>query len=196
MIIFPQAIFLLHPWSEVLPLHIPFGDYSGAALRREPVDLVQLAVLVVDDFADAQRAGRLRLQVQGQPLPVAGDLDALGIALRNLIDNALRHGGEAATVTVRVADQRLSVADDGPGVPADQLPRLGQPFERAAAASGVAGSGLGLALVATIARQSGARLTLQSPRPDGPGFLATLAFGDAGAGHGGASDARPRSAAP
>lgn len=153
---------------------------SGAALRREPVDLAQLATLVLDDFADAQRAGRLRLLVQGRPQPVAGDLDALGIALRNLIDNALRHGGDRAAVSVRVGDGVLAVEDDGPGVPADRLARLGRPFERAAPARGVPGSGLGLALVATIARQSGARLQLQSPRAEGRGFAATLRFATGG----------------
>jgi len=164
---------------------------SGAALRRAPVDLAQLAALVADDFPDARRGGRLRLQVQGRPPPVAGDLDTLGIALRNLIDNALHHGGGQATVTVRVDAGRLQVADDGPGVPAEQLARLGRPFERANPERGVPGHGLGLALVATIARQSGARLTLQSPRPDGPGFVATLDFGAGPADGGGPGPAPP-----
>ena len=71
---------------------------SGVALQHAAVDLVQLALLVADDFAEAQRSGRLLLQVDAQPLPVQGDIDALGIALRNLIDNALKHGGNEALV--------------------------------------------------------------------------------------------------
>ncbi|MDO9285530.1 MAG: ATP-binding protein [Aquabacterium sp.] len=153
---------------------------SGVALRREPVDLVQLAVLVVDDFSKAQRSGRLQLRVLGLPTPVQGDIDALGIALRNLIDNALRHGGDTARVTVRVQGQSISVEDDGPGVPPDELPVLVRKFQRGEAGRGVAGSGLGLALVQAIAQQSGARLVLQSPVADGHGFGASLQF-DAGA---------------
>jgi len=62
---------------------------SGVALQRAPVDLVQPAVLVVDEFTEASRSGQLQLQVRGASGPVSGDVDALGIALRNLIDNAL-----------------------------------------------------------------------------------------------------------
>lgn len=148
---------------------------SGVALKREPVDLAQLARLVADEFAEARPGGRLAVEID-QAGTVAGDVDALGIALRNLIDNALKHGGPATRVVVRAGAQSLTVLDDGPGVPADTLPRLVRPFERGASAA--EGSGLGLAMVDTIARQSGARLELRSPRGDGlPGFEATLRFG-------------------
>ena len=149
---------------------------SGAALNHAPVDLVQLAVLVADDFGEAQRRGRLQLQVNGQPLPVQGDIDALGIALRNLIDNALKHGGDDATVTVYITGQRLQVVDDGPGVPPHQVAGLVRKFERGSSGAAVSGSGLGLSLVDTIARQSGARLVLASPVAQGNGFSASIWF--------------------
>lgn len=149
---------------------------AGVTLRREPVDLAALVLLVADDFAEAQRAGRLQLAVRDIPATVAGDIDALGIALRNLIDNALKHGGAAATVTVRLDGAEISVEDDGPGVPAARLAALRQPFARDAGAT-AEGSGLGLALVEAIARQSGAQLLLRSPLlADGRGFAATLRF--------------------
>ncbi|EWS61814.1 Osmolarity sensor protein EnvZ [Methylibium sp. T29-B] len=70
----------------------------------------------------------------------------------------------------------ISVRDDGPGVPPDSLTRLVRPFERGASAA--EGSGLGLAMVETIARQSGAQLELRSPVAGGHGFEATLRFAD------------------
>jgi len=149
---------------------------SGVALQHAPVDLVQLALLVADDFAEAQRSGRLLLQVDARPLPVQADIDALGIALRNLIDNALKHGGENARVTVHIDGQTLRVDDDGPGVAADRVAGLVRKFERGSASFAVTGSGLGLSLVDTIARQSGARLVLTSPLADGHGFSACLRF--------------------
>ena len=149
---------------------------SGVALQRGTVDLVQLAVLVADDFTDAQRSGRLSLQVLGQPTPVQGDIDALGIALRNLIDNALKFGGDDVHVTVRVEGQSLQVDDDGPGVPPERLAGLVKRFDRGGDRQALVGSGLGLAMVDTIARQSGARLVLTSPLADGHGFRATLQF--------------------
>ena len=163
---------------------------SGGALQREPVDLVQLAVLVVDDYSEAQRSGRLRLQVRGQPVSVQGDIDALGIALRNLIDNALKHGGDTAAVTVRVMGQSLGVEDDGPGVPTHLLDSLLGKFERGPGRLAVDGAGLGLAMVNTIAQQSGARLLLQSPLASGHGFGATLLFGPAATSAGTSPDTR------
>jgi len=166
---------------------------SGVALRREPVDLAQLATLVADDFAAAQRSGRLRLLLPSQaaaapepvPVPVMGDIDALGIALRNLIDNALKHGGEHALVTVTVQDRCLSVEDSGPGVAAQHLPLLARKFERGGIGSDTGdtgGTGLGLALVQAIAEQSGAVLLLQSPVTDGRGLRASLRFDAPGVG--------------
>ena len=149
---------------------------SGVALNREPVDLVQLALLVGDDFAEHLCSGRLRLQSHGQPMPVQGDIDALGIALSNLIDNALKHGGDEAAVAVHIEGQTLRVEDDGPGVPAHRVHSLVQKFERGRGAHLAAGSGLGLAMVETIAQQSGARLLLRSPLADGRGFGASLRF--------------------
>ena len=146
------------------------------ALNREPVDLGQLALLVGDDFAEHLRSGRLRLQSHGQPMPVQGDIDALGIALSNLIDNALKHGGDEAAVAVHIEGQTLRVEDNGPGVPADRVPSLVQKFKRGRGAHLAAGSCLGLAMVETIAQQSGARLLLRSPLADDRGFGASLRF--------------------
>ncbi len=149
---------------------------SGVALRRETVDLVQLANLVANEFAEAQSEGRLQLLVQGAPIPVEGDIDALGIALRNLIDNALKYGGAAAKVTVRIEGQKVTVEDDGPGVPANTVDGLLRKFVRGANAGPLAGSGLGLAMVDTIVRQSQARLEMRSPLAQGRGFSVSICF--------------------
>lgn len=176
---------------------------AGVALRRQPVDLSELVDLVLQDFPQALRAGRLvRADGEAEGIVVPGDIDALGIALRNLVDNALRHAGADARVQVRVWRQGtarkdggtqdvaspaptaervgLEVVDDGPGVDAATLATLGRGFSPAGQRPTL-GSGLGLALTATIAEQSGARLQLRSPWADGHGFGATLAFNPTGA---------------
>jgi two-component system sensor histidine kinase QseC len=80
------------------------------------------------------------------------------VLVRNLVDNAVRYAGRGARIDVRVAreDGRtvLVVADDGPGVPAGDLDRLGQPFFRSDQPSGT-GTGLGLSIVARIAERYG-----------------------------------------
>jgi two-component system OmpR family sensor kinase len=146
---------------------------SGISLRREPVDLVQVARLVVDELRGSPQADRLSLDVSASAAVVEGDLDALAIALRNLVDNALRHGGDGP-VRVRVEGRSLLVFDDGPGIDADSIERLKRPFERGPAQAD--GAGLGLSLVESIARQSGARFELRSPAAHGRGLAASLHF--------------------
>ncbi len=96
----------------------------------------------------------------------------------NLIDNAIAYGAPPVEVTTRTAADRivLDVADRGPGIPPDQVERLKQPFTRASAAranaAGIAGAGLGLAIVDRIARLHGGTFDLL-PR-DGGGTVARV----------------------
>jgi two-component system, OmpR family, sensor kinase len=149
---------------------------SGVALQRQSIDLRQLAQMVVDEFPQSRdNTHQLRLITDTSPAQVLGDIDALGIAVRNLIDNALKHAGSEASVVVRVRPDEISVTDDGPGAPDVDLAALTRPFERGSTLA--RGSGLGLSLVQTIARQSGAELLLTSPVfDDGRGWRASLWF--------------------
>jgi two-component system sensor histidine kinase QseC len=138
-----------------------------ASLRdTRPVDLAEFAEATVAERLDDAIAGGhvLELQVEAGPLWVQGDADLLAVALRNLVDNALRHTPAGCRVTVRVevaeGHAQLSVLDDGPGVPDAELPRLGQRFHRGPAAR-AEGSGLGLAIVRRIAELHGAILEFQ-----------------------------------
>jgi two-component system sensor histidine kinase QseC len=141
------------------------------------VDLAVLAASAADEAAAAARSGSRSLTVQADPSAgcVDGDPDLLGAALRNLIDNALRYtlAGGHVTVTAGRPDGKpqLGVTDDGPGVPAAELPRLAERFYRGSD-PGAEGSGLGLAIVHRIAELHGARLELENL--PGGGFAARL----------------------
>jgi two-component system OmpR family sensor kinase len=137
---------------------------EGGRLRIDaPRDLRPAARIVAEDTARSAGLDRLSLTLPDQPVLSDLDPDAFGILLRNLIDNALRHGAEDSPVDVRLAaDGTLSVANDGPLVPQEVLSRLTQRFERGGA--GNDGSGLGLAIVAAIAERLGTSLALRSPR--------------------------------
>ncbi len=96
----------------------------------------------------------------------------------NLVDNAIAYGAPPVEVTTRVADGRivLDIADRGPGIAPGEVERLKQPFTRASAArtnaAGIAGAGLGLAIVDRIARLHGGTFDLL-PR-DGGGTVARV----------------------
>ncbi len=118
--------------------------------RREPVDLLALA---------AEEASHYDLEAAGQPVTVLGDRTLLRRLVRNLVENARRHGG-AGPVSVTVTPEQgravLTVTDRGPGVPEAERQRIFEPFYRLAGGAETGrGSGLGLALVLDIARRHG-----------------------------------------
>ena len=129
---------------------------------------------MVDEFPEAIASERLRLEVTGESGGVVGDVDAIGIALRNLIDNALKHGGERSWVTVMVEPLTIFVINDGPGVPPGMLAKLMRPFERGITAA--EGTGLGLSITQAIVRQAGGTLELISPIAGDRGFAAIIRF--------------------
>ncbi|MGO4395619.1 ATP-binding protein [Variovorax sp. M-6] len=137
---------------------------SGASLTRAPIDLVQLAGTVAQEFwQDPRVNARLTLKVPDSAAPIAlGDVDALAIALRNLVENALRYGRGRVVVEV-MAPCTLAVRDFGPGVSPDQLSTLQNRHVRHGADR--AGYGLGMSIVGTIVEKLGARLDLASPPP-------------------------------
>jgi two-component system, OmpR family, sensor kinase len=121
-------------------------------------DLVDLTTLVGNCVERARVADPSRTWETGidAGLAVAGDEEQLGRAIDNLLANVQTHTpeGTAATVTARTDGSgriTVEVSDDGPGVPADKLPRIFDRFYRAGAGSSRPGSGLGLAIVSQIA---------------------------------------------
>ena len=117
--------------------------------KRESTDLLALA---------AEEAARYEgCSIAGEPVSVLGDPALLRRMVRNLIDNAQRHGLAPIEVDVRAAQGRaiLTVCDRGPGVAASERERVFLPFQRAADGRTVDGTGLGLTLVRQIARQHG-----------------------------------------
>jgi two-component system, OmpR family, sensor kinase len=159
---------------------------AGVGQHTEPVDLIDVAQLVLEEFNQPEQQARLHLElptaasdeqtgdtIANESVMVQGDLDALGIALRNLIENALLHSGETQQVTVRITPlPSIEVLDEGPGIPPDRLDTVRQPFERGESPS--PGHGLGLAIVSAIARQMGGTLDLVSPAANGHGLHAKL----------------------
>lgn len=145
---------------------------SGTVERRsDAVDLCRLVTSVCEILeASVEDAGhRLRLEMPGTPILVAGDEDLLAQALSNLVANAAEHCPPPATVTVALAmtvvGPVLTVADDGPGIPEADRQRVLERFVRLDASRSVPGTGLGLSLVATIVQIHSATLNLGDNRP-------------------------------
>lgn len=139
---------------------------EGGRLRRDTVsDLRPVLKMVLADFERA--AGPARIQNTLPTAPVLSDLDpdAFAIVVRNLVENALRHGSTGDTpVQVALTKDFLRIINDGPLLAAETLGGLTARFKRGK--SGSEGSGLGLSIVQAIADGAQATLELNSPAQD------------------------------
>jgi signal transduction histidine kinase len=166
---------------------------SGSlAIRPRPVAVRGLVDAVLADFRWVLEEKKVDVETDlaGDLPPVSGDETALRQALANLVDNALKYGGQGRWLRVRAHAESgsrgdevvLAVSDRGMGVRRADLPRLFEPFFRSAeaAAAGVGSSGLGLAVVRGIAEAHGGRVTADSVPGQGSTFAIRLPVAPAG----------------
>ena len=139
---------------------------SNGALATAPVSLAAVATELAESFAPLLDAQGARLEVVvADDLLVAAGRDAVSRILRNLVENAVKYGPSGQTIRLTVARgddagaARITVDDEGPGIPEDERTRIWQPYyrldrDRNAA---IGGSGLGLSVVADLVRELGGR---------------------------------------
>lgn len=141
---------------------------GGGVLTGESHDVAQVLRYVVAEYQQAAGSS-LQLDITAATVLSSIDPDALAILVRNLIENALKHGAEDQPIEVRLtADGVLGVINAGVVVPADELTELTKRFVRSKTRA--SGSGLGLAIAQAIAEGAGTVLMLASPatgREDG-----------------------------
>jgi two-component system OmpR family sensor kinase len=147
---------------------------AGFARAEAQTDLLPVIRLMVRDLNSRDiTAGRINLEVEATSLIAAIDPDAFAIALRNLVDNAARHGNASGEIDVLVGPDSVRVENAGPVVAPAILATLGQPFMRGDTRAN--GTGLGLSIVRSILEQTGGSLTFASPVPGkSSGFSAEI----------------------
>ncbi|MFR3791952.1 MAG: sensor histidine kinase [Blautia massiliensis (ex Durand et al. 2017)] len=154
-------------------------DAGSIHFDRQPHPVHELVERALAPFtARAAQEGK-RLLTEGAPDQVlCCDLEWTGEALGNLVKNALDHTERGGTVRVQWQSApalfRLSVCDDGSGIPPEDLPHIFQRFYRSRASGDPNGAGLGLPLAKSIAEGQGGLLTVDATGPEGTTF--TLSF--------------------
>lgn len=152
------------------------GELPLTISQQDPTDLLQRAVNAAAAQAGATGVA-VRLEITGPLPPAAVDGDRIAQVLHNLLSNALRHARREVVVSASAANQRLrvSVRDDGPGIPEDALPHLFDRFYRAdpARSRTTGGSGLGLAIARQILLAHGGSIAAANNHPP-PGAVFTF----------------------
>ena len=157
-------------------------DSSKNVTAHPTVNISDLVMMVVRDFESTARQNNQSITLHAEPASTLGNLDELGMLLRNLLDNALRYSGAGSHIAVSCVNMVrageacvcVTVGDNGPGVPEADRDRIFDRFYRIAG-SGQTGSGIGLSLVARIVASHHAQIEV-GPGPDNRGFHVKVYF--------------------
>lgn len=179
-VVFEQAIMETDGILETFDALLRIGRIEAGATARPlaEVDLSQIVARLSESYRPVieDNAQMLTSSIE-QGISVNGDRELLTQMLVNLIDNAVRHCDAGTQISLSLKQDsdavRLTVADNGGGVPAEELPKILRPFYRLERSRSSNGSGLGLALVNAIARLHDIRVELGD---NGPGLRVSLAF--------------------
>lgn len=158
---------------------------ADVVLSSKLIDIEQMVAEAVDRNKLTAEGKNIKLLVGGRaPRPVHGDPELLGTALRNLIENAIRYSPENTKVgvgmSVKDGTVRISVKDEGPGIPEDEQDRIFERFYRVdpARSRQTGGTGLGLSIVKHIVGQHGGEVNVWSKPGSGSTFTLTLPLVD------------------
>lgn len=159
------------------------SDIEQGPIETAPVDLAELVEEVAAAADDLPGAAERTVRVVTAAIPwrvpaIAGDRDLLFLALMNLVANALKFSAPAAVIEVRALEDDhhavVEVADNGVGIPPDEVDQVWEELARGAAARAVPGTGIGLAMVRTVVARHRGEATIRS-RP-GEGTVVRLRF--------------------
>jgi signal transduction histidine kinase len=171
-----QVDSILETFGALLRIaQIEAGGHAGAVAI---VDVSSLLKNVVEDFSPAAEDCGQRITSDVAPdLQLSGDRELLTQMVANLLDNAIRHSppGTVINIAARQVDDgvEIAISDSGPGVPLAERDNVLKPFYRLESSRTTPGSGLGLSLVAAIAKQHHAHLSLSD---NGPGLRVAVVF--------------------
>ena len=159
-------------------------EAGRAEASFEPTDLAAFTTELASSFRSAMDSAGLRYTVDCPPLtqPVYIDREMWEKVVLNLVSNAFKYtleGAVSVRITERSGNAELSVADTGPGIPEEEIPRLFERFHRVKGTRGRTheGTGIGLALVQELVKLHGGAVSVESKLGQGSTFTVSLPFG-------------------
>jgi signal transduction histidine kinase len=166
-------------------------EFAGASRGKNlyqphPVDVKELIdqSLIANPILESQNGWRVEKEIESNLPEVMADPAALGSAVRNIIDNAVKYGGASNWIGIKAQAQvsdhalrvEITIADRGMGISDSDLPHIFEPFYRgrAVVAAQVHGNGLGLSLVKNIVEAHGGTVRVSSVQGQGSAFSLSL----------------------
>ncbi len=138
----------------------------------EPIDLEDVVLNALERVR--RRGPGLVFDADLRPFYIVGEADSLERAVTNLLDNAVKFSPPGGTITVRMDGDRLTIADEGPGIADDDLPHVFDRFYRSDKARSTPGSGLGLSIVDSTVKAHGGWVKAERAPTGGAQFVVRL----------------------
>jgi two-component system, OmpR family, phosphate regulon sensor histidine kinase PhoR len=153
-------------------------ETGAIKIDKKPIDLRPIILDIFEQLEAKAKSKKVSLKLTGKegPLLVKADSQRMEQVLVNLIDNGIKYGNQEGKVNVLIEERKknlqISVKDNGPGIPAEHLPRLFERFYRVdkSRAKMSGGSGLGLSIVKHIVKAHGSQITVISKVDKGTSF--------------------------
>jgi signal transduction histidine kinase len=155
-------------------------ESDNLKLDRTPADLLALARSVCGNFPGELANKRLRLDITGEPAVAAVDTDRIRSVVSNLMSNAVKYTPAGGHIRIAVQNTPetvvFSIADDGAGIPKEELPFIFERFYRADKSRNrdTGGAGIGLAIVKSVVAAHGGSIAAESGPDQGSCFTVTL----------------------
>lgn len=157
--------------EELIDALLVLAKSEPELLAREPVDLAALVASALAEARSGIELRGLRVECRADAAPASGDRRLMARLVANLITNAVTHNHPQGWIAIETAGREgravLTVSNSGPAVSDEDLASLTQPFRRGGQARVGTGHGLGLAIVAAVARAHGAELDIGNPDTGG-----------------------------
>ncbi len=170
----------VHRMSDLIDVCLADDRLTSAvaALQVRPMDLASLVEDICREKAELGGAERLCLTI-GARMQITADPAMLRVAISNLVDNALKYspadsGPVQISLDASPSGARVTVADHGPGIPADEADRVFEKFYRSPTATGTRGAGLGLYIVKQIVESHGGKIQVRQGSAGGSEFIIAL----------------------
>lgn len=156
---------------------------SGSIETKKMVVAVESKLHTIkEQFQSFSRNDKiLQINITGTPVPIFVSPVQLTHILTNLISNAFKYSRENDPVIhllYKEKELEISIADDGIGIPEEDLPHLFEPYYRGSNTGGISGSGLGLAIVKTFVTANDGNITVHSKPGEGTVFTLTFRYPD------------------
>lgn len=156
-------------------------ESGEAVLQLEQADLFHIVTDVCDDFREKAQAAGVDIRIEGSAVPVRVDVVKIQQVFSNLVDNALKHAGDADRVSIAIAaegeDAVVRITDYGAGIAPEEQPRIFHRFyrvDKSRSAHRGEGSGLGLAIAKHLVLRHGGRIGVESNTGRGATFWVAL----------------------